>query len=745
MCSDECGYTIISLMHAKLGSLGVVEHHEDKFTKLILSLSLDDILNQDLYKNKVESIPLTFKSDEHYFGSYVNSLVEETRSELTSFMEIVHRAPYADMLSCKESKNGENKVYDVTVVRWKNQYSGRGRDDYNTLLGDLLLLVNGKPKLVSDLKRVGRTCVLAMVKSKEDDRTSMRVKTPQLIEFQDRMLVVFFNECNNKERLEVSTDTEEIHLEHRVKRIVECLRPVTGVRHVILIGNERQLPATVNSNETVSLGPMFDSYYFINVVGGKEEKDDDGRSLRNMVEVAIVIKIVKNLYRGNERTLTNSESIWKDLVFDARNRHCFFDADADECLKMTIIRAKKELEQLDDLVSRNSVLFEHAKWKVTDCIVTKLYHYVVSYIVLHVCSILCYQVLFSALQKIVWKVDSSPLEKQVLNLLLKLSSGRGDSKTHKTTDSIFSAYLDDYLNRCTEKCFERKLGVPRRTGKTTILTMKLLQHEQKFRIASNGIYEAESSRIRDGKVDDSKISKPSVLRQLFINCEIPTTLLEQERALLRFANATNPSKYCQWNTCVVVCKWKVIHCHNQDVIEWHWQTLAVLSLAQGASWGFHTLQKVNPKNTITDVFHLQYLDGFVALGNISMLSLAQGASLNKAMEFISTAFTSRYPPTNNQLRTSSNPWNQQLSMMEELWYKQYREDKIRGQVMVIRWYNCQKEGHMARQCTKPKRPRNSAWFKEKAILAEDLKLGVVLDEEQIVFLADTRDIVTIGQ
>nr|GEX28744.1 UvrD-like helicase, ATP-binding domain, P-loop containing nucleoside triphosphate hydrolase [Tanacetum cinerariifolium] len=101
-----------------------------------------------------------------------------------------------------------------------------------TILGDLLLLVNGKPKSVSDLKRVGRTCVLAMVKSKEDDRTSIRAKTPQLIEFQDRMLVVFFNECNkesskttiesgddsfclvgdlllfgSKERLEVSTDT----------------------------------------------------------------------------------------------------------------------------------------------------------------------------------------------------------------------------------------------------------------------------------------------------------------------------------------------------------------------------------------------------------------------------------------------------------------------------------------------------------------------------------------------------------
>ncbi|GKD61674.1 40S ribosomal protein S14-3 [Tanacetum coccineum] len=58
---------------------------------------------------------------------------------------------------------------------------------------------------------------------------------------------------------------------------------------------------------------------------------------------------------------------------------------------------------------------------------------------------------------------------------------------------------------------------------------------------------------------------------------------------------------------------------------------------------------------------------------------------------------------------------------------------------------CQEEGHMARQCTKPKRPRNSAWFKENMLLVEALESRAVLDKEQMEFLADNKDTVTIGQ
>nr|GEZ57714.1 retrovirus-related Pol polyprotein from transposon TNT 1-94 [Tanacetum cinerariifolium] len=59
-----------------------------------------------------------------------------------------------------------------------------------------------------------------------------------------------------------------------------------------------------------------------------------------------------------------------------------------------------------------------------------------------------------------------------------------------------------------------------------------------------------------------------------------------------------------------------------------------------------------------------------------------------------------------------------------------------GQIRVVKCYNCQGKGHMARQCTQPKRPRNTTWFKAKAMLAEAHGSDQILDEEQLAFLTD---------
>ncbi|GKE50451.1 putative ribonuclease H-like domain-containing protein, partial [Tanacetum coccineum] len=130
--------------------------------------------------------------------------------------------------------------------------------------------------------------------------------------------------------------------------------------------------------------------------------------------------------------------------------------------------------------------------------------------------------------------------------------------------------------------------------------------------------------------------------------------------------------------------------------------------------------------------------------------------LNKAMAFLSAIAASRFPLTNNQFRTSSNPRNQATIqdgrvIVQQVQGRQgqsyvgtsykgnaisFKGNNAGGQARVVKCYNYQGEGHMARQCSQPKKPRNAAWFKDKAMLAEAQESGQILDEDQLAFLAD---------
>ncbi|GJR08846.1 putative zinc finger, CCHC-type containing protein, partial [Tanacetum coccineum] len=112
------------------------------------------------------------------------------------------------------------------------------------------------------------------------------------------------------------------------------------------------------------------------------------------------------------------------------------------------------------------------------------------------------------------------------------------------------------------------------------------------------------------------------------------------------------------------------------------------------------------------------------------------ACLNKAMAFLTVVASSRFPSTNNPFRTSFNPRNQATIQDGRGNATSFGGINARGQARVVKCYNCQGEGHMARKCTQPKRPMNATWFKEKAMLAKAQESGQILDEEQLAFLAD---------
>ncbi|GJZ14831.1 retrovirus-related pol polyprotein from transposon TNT 1-94 [Tanacetum coccineum] len=86
-------------------------------------------------------------------------------------------------------------------------------------------------------------------------------------------------------------------------------------------------------------------------------------------------------------------------------------------------------------------------------------------------------------------------------------------------------------------------------------------------------------------------------------------------------------------------------------------------------------------------------------------------AINKMMSFLSTVVSSCFPTTNNQLKNSSNP-RQQATIHDGI------GGNNSGQQRAMKCFNCQREGHMARQCLKPKRKRDATWFRNKVLLVE---------------------------
>ncbi|GJU23397.1 integrase, catalytic region, zinc finger, CCHC-type containing protein [Tanacetum coccineum] len=124
------------------------------------------------------------------------------------------------------------------------------------------------------------------------------------------------------------------------------------------------------------------------------------------------------------------------------------------------------------------------------------------------------------------------------------------------------------------------------------------------------------------------------------------------------------------------------------------------------------------------------------------------------MSFLSAVVTSRYPTTNNQLRNSSNLRQQatindgrvtlQLVQGRQISFaigttRTYTLGASRsnlGKQITVICYNYKGEGHMSKQCTKPKRKQDDSWFRDKVLLVQAQANGQILHEEELAFLAD---------
>nr|GEV44054.1 hypothetical protein [Tanacetum cinerariifolium] len=109
-------------------------------------------------------------------------------------------------------------------------------------------------------------------------------------------------------------------------------------------------------------------------------------------------------------------------------------------------------------------------------------------------------------------------------------------------------------------------------------------------------------------------------------------------------------------------------------------------------------------------------------------------AINHMMSFLIAVVTSRYPTTNNQLRTSSNPRQQATFNNGRVTIQpiQGRQNSITAG--SSRPYASGSGGALRKQ----RRKRDTKWFKDKVLLVQAQANGQVLQEDESEFLADPR-------
>ncbi|CAA2996336.1 Hypothetical predicted protein [Olea europaea subsp. europaea] len=243
---------------------------------------------------------------------------------------------------------------------------------------------------------------------------------------------------------------------------------------------------------------------------------------------------------GNERTLMSRNSVWRAIVCDSRDRQCFFSADEDGDLVEAIINVKKDLDQLEDLLHGESIVFKNAMEgnyaamvafsdnfrnsfeklisshlkKSVMCILLKISigwrpkrrsvdlmcetslqivkHFKVEgyYIVCTIDILKTFQ--YEQVLK-VWDILSS---EEIPKFLIRIGS-------------IFNSYTEDFINRCKEKCSNGNLEVP----KTWLISDDIFQYKKNH----NANFDGDSSSDVDCRscIENSKVNESLLLMKFY--------------------------------------------------------------------------------------------------------------------------------------------------------------------------------------------------------------------------------------
>ncbi|CAA0317863.1 unnamed protein product [Arabidopsis thaliana] len=134
---------------------------------LVLSWSLDEVLNVDLYKGQVEKIPMEFESTGDYFKTFIPPLIEETHAALLSSMRKLWQAPVVEIsyiMQTAEYKLPNDLFYKVRLSGISNEASTK------LMPRDLISLTDQRPNHVDGFNISSEPYIVALVCKADPDR-----------------------------------------------------------------------------------------------------------------------------------------------------------------------------------------------------------------------------------------------------------------------------------------------------------------------------------------------------------------------------------------------------------------------------------------------------------------------------------------------------------------------------------------------------------------------------------------------
>lgn len=146
----------------------VAEEEWPSLVDLVLGWKLEDVMNENLFKDKMKRIPSTFSDLKSYLESYTSPLLEEMRMEMSSSLEAISTMPSTKISWIEQKKN--NKVYDIVFdADSQNSKACNRPESYVPSVGDIIILSDVKPEHISDITRNGRPYIVAFVTEGGDE------------------------------------------------------------------------------------------------------------------------------------------------------------------------------------------------------------------------------------------------------------------------------------------------------------------------------------------------------------------------------------------------------------------------------------------------------------------------------------------------------------------------------------------------------------------------------------------------